>query len=46
MQAVENMRNGMSPTEATEHALLRIVKYYPKFKGALVAATKDGKFGK
>jgi len=44
-QAVENMRNGMSPTEAAVEALKRIVKYHKKFEGALVAATKDGQYG-
>eukprot|EP00794_Sanderia_malayensis_P005437 gene5437-6116_t len=45
LQTVENMRHGMSPTEASQEALLRIVKYYPKFQGALVAATKQGEYG-
>lgn len=44
-QTVENMRNGMSPSEAAEHALRRILKYYPQFTGALVAANKTGGFG-
>jgi len=44
-QTVENMRNGMAPSAAAEDALRRIVKYVPKFEGALVAATKDGKYG-
>nr|BAX00386.1 aspartylglucosaminidase [Aurelia sp. SETO] len=44
-QAVENMRNGMTPTKAAEDALRRIVKHMPKFEGALVAATKDGVYG-
>ena len=39
------MRNGMAPSAAAEDALRRIVKYVPKFEGALVAATKDGKYG-
>jgi len=36
----------MSPSLAVEHALRRILKYYPKFEGALVAANKTGSFGK
>jgi len=44
-QAVENMRNGMSPSEAAEAALRRIVKFHDKFEGALVAVLKDGKYG-
>lgn len=39
------MRNGMEPSQATEHALRRILKYYPQFQGALVAANKTGAFG-
>ena len=44
-QTVENMRNGMPPSLAAEHALRRIIKYYPHFEGALVAANKTGSFG-
>jgi len=44
-QTVENMRSGMPPSEAAEHALRRIIKYYPHFEGALVAANKTGSFG-
>lgn len=44
-QTVEFMRNGMSPSQAAEHALRRILKYYPQFQGALVAANKTGAFG-
>ena len=40
------MRHGMSPTEAAEKALRRIVEYHKKFEGALVAVTKDGQYGK
>ena len=45
-KVVENMRNGMSPTDAAKDALKRIIKYVPAFEGALVAASKDGKYGK
>jgi len=44
-QTVEYMRNGMEPSQAAEHALRRILKYYPQFQGALVAANKTGAFG-
>ena len=44
-QAVENMRNGMTPTKAAENAILRISKYYPEFSGAIVAANIDGEYG-
>ena len=33
----------MSLSSAAEDALKRIIRYYRKFQGALVAATKDGK---
>ena len=41
-QAVENMRNGMSPNDAAIHAIARIVKKYPSFKGAIVTLNKKG----
>lgn len=41
-QAVENMRRGMSPLDAAVDALRRIVKYYPNYEGALVAANITG----
>ena len=44
-QAVENMRHEMTPTEAAEDALRRIVKRYKKFQGALVVANKQGEYG-
>jgi hypothetical protein len=44
-QAVENMRNGMSPGRAAEDAVLRIAKHYPNYSGAIVAANVDGKYG-
>lgn len=44
-QTVESMRNGMSPSEASEDALRRIVKKYPKFMGAIVAVDKSGQHG-
>lgn len=39
------MRHGMSPSAAAEDALRRILKYYPKFEGALVAVNKVGDYG-
>ena len=45
-QAVENMRNGMSPVKAAEDAVLRIAKYYPNYSGAIVAANVHGQYGK
>ncbi|CAF0705781.1 unnamed protein product [Brachionus calyciflorus] len=44
-QAVESMRNGMSPSKACENALERIIKKYPKFMGAIIAMDKDGNHG-
>ncbi|XP_028397927.1 N(4)-(Beta-N-acetylglucosaminyl)-L-asparaginase-like [Dendronephthya gigantea] len=44
-QAVENMRNGMSPTKAAEDAVIRIAKYYPSYSGAIVAANIHGEYG-
>ncbi|XP_072039774.1 N(4)-(Beta-N-acetylglucosaminyl)-L-asparaginase-like [Amphiura filiformis] len=44
-QVVENLRQGMSPTKACEDALARIVKKYPAFGGALVAANNKGLYG-
>lgn len=44
-QTVMNMEKGMSPSSAAEDALRRIIKYYPKFEGALVAANKTGAYG-
>ncbi|XP_046394207.1 N(4)-(Beta-N-acetylglucosaminyl)-L-asparaginase-like [Ischnura elegans] len=43
--AVEHMRRGFIPDISAKYAVQRIIKYYPKFQGAIVAADKDGKFG-
>lgn len=43
--AVELMRNGMSPTKASEVVIQRISSFYPKFFGAVISVTKDGEFG-
>jgi hypothetical protein len=45
-QAVESMRNGMTPEEASKDAIQRIVKKYPNFTGALVAMDKFGNHSK
>jgi len=39
------MRRGLSPTAAAEEALSRIVKFYPNFSGAIVAANISGHYG-
>eukprot|EP00475_Leptophrys_vorax_P032459 TRINITY_DN5007_c0_g1_i1.p1 TRINITY_DN5007_c0_g1~~TRINITY_DN5007_c0_g1_i1.p1 ORF type:complete len:347 (-),score=94.67 TRINITY_DN5007_c0_g1_i1:73-1113(-) len=44
-QAVESMRNGMSPQEAANSALMRIGKKFPTFHGGLVVISKDGSYG-
>uniref|UniRef100_A0A7G3A8A5 N(4)-(beta-N-acetylglucosaminyl)-L-asparaginase n=1 Tax=Lutzomyia longipalpis TaxID=7200 RepID=A0A7G3A8A5_LUTLO len=43
--AVEDMRRGVEPKQAAENAMRRIVQHYPTFSGALIAATKDGRYG-
>lgn len=42
LQAVESMRQGMSPKLAAEDAILRIAKHYPQYVGALFAVDKAG----
>lgn len=44
-QAVESMRNGMSPGEAAADAISRITKYYENFSGAILAIDKHGNHG-
>jgi len=41
-QAVESMRQGMSPKEAAEDAMARIISKYPVFQGAIVVVNKAG----
>ena len=41
-QAVESMRQGMSPGAAGRDALARIKEFYPSFTGALVVVSTDG----
>ena len=44
---VELMRTGgLTPTEAAREAISRIVEFYPDFDGSILAASKDGTFGK
>lgn len=42
--ATEMMRNGMSPQDAANDAILRIAKKYPKFEGAIIVANIAGQF--
>ena len=44
-QAVENMRRGMSPTEAAEDAVARMVSKYPGVSSGLVVVDRDGRHG-
>ena len=41
-QAVESMRQGHPPADAARISLERIIQYYPKFEGAVIALSKDG----
>ena len=40
------MRNGLSPSDATNDAIQRIVKMYPNFVGAIIAIDKLGNHGR
>ncbi|KAK9509155.1 hypothetical protein O3M35_006534 [Rhynocoris fuscipes] len=42
---VEMMRGGVDPAAATRKVIRRIASYYPKFMGAVLAVTKDGRVG-
>ncbi|XP_006820274.2 N(4)-(Beta-N-acetylglucosaminyl)-L-asparaginase-like [Saccoglossus kowalevskii] len=44
-QAVENMRHGMTPSEACDEALSRIAYRYEDFSGAVIAANLLGEYG-
>ncbi|XP_064637165.1 N(4)-(Beta-N-acetylglucosaminyl)-L-asparaginase-like [Lineus longissimus] len=44
-QTVENMRRGLDPEAASHAALKRILRFYPKFSGAIVAVNKTGSYG-
>jgi len=43
--AVEFLRQNMTPHDAGESALRRIVPYYPDFVGAVIVANADGDYG-
>ena len=44
-QAVEGMKQGLSPTKAVMEALNRIIRYNPDFSGALIAVNVTGHYG-
>lgn len=44
-QAVESLRRGMTPTEAAEDAVLRMVRKYPDVASGLVVVDKNGRHG-
>ena len=44
-QTVESMRNGMSPSDAARDSILRIMKHYQNFVGAILAVDKLGNHG-
>ncbi|VDP34803.1 unnamed protein product [Soboliphyme baturini] len=44
-QAVENMRNGMSPKVAAESAVIRLANKFRSFQGGVIAVNKQGQFG-
>ncbi|KAK4223106.1 asparaginase-domain-containing protein [Podospora fimiseda] len=44
-QAVENLRRGMSPTEAAEDAVKRMVRKYPNVSSGIVVVNNKGEHG-
>ncbi|KAH7129942.1 nucleophile aminohydrolase [Dactylonectria estremocensis] len=44
-QAVENLRRGMSPTEAAEDAVIRMVRKYPGISSGIVVVNNKGEHG-
>ncbi|KAK4112538.1 hypothetical protein N656DRAFT_779406 [Canariomyces notabilis] len=44
-QAVENLRRGMSPTEAAEDAVRRMLRKYPKISSGIVVVNSKGEHG-
>ncbi|KAF4982767.1 hypothetical protein FZEAL_1668 [Fusarium zealandicum] len=44
-QAVENLRRGMSPTEAAEDAVSRMLRRYPKISSGIVVVNNQGEHG-
>ena len=45
VQAVESMRQGLSPKQAAEDAIQRITEMYPSYVGAVVTLSKRGEHG-
>lgn len=43
--AVEQMRQGATPTEAAQTAIDRIASKYPSFVGAIIAVNTNGTIG-
>lgn len=44
-QTVQNMKEGMTPSEASTDALKRILKFFPDFSGGIVALNMKGEHG-
>ena len=44
-QIVESMRRGLSPADAAQDAITRILKKYPSFSGAVIGVSIDGTVG-
>jgi N4-(beta-N-acetylglucosaminyl)-L-asparaginase len=44
-QAVENLRRGMTPTEAAEDAVARMVRKYPEVSSGIVVVDNKGNHG-
>ena len=43
--AVSQMLSGTDPTTALQRAMAPIIKYYPTFRGAMIAVNMRGKYG-
>lgn len=43
--AVSQMQAGVDPTTALQKAMAPIIKFYPSFRGAMIAVNMDGKYG-
>ncbi|CAI4214691.1 unnamed protein product [Parascedosporium putredinis] len=44
-QALENLRNGMSPTEAAENAVSRMLRRHPDLQSGIVVVDNQGRHG-
>jgi N4-(beta-N-acetylglucosaminyl)-L-asparaginase len=44
-QAVENLRRGMTPTEAAEDAVSRMLRRYPRISSGIVVVDNEGEHG-